>query len=347
MIAYFPSFYPDELLYSLLSRYYVNAGYMVYTHAAQDILEKKTAKPNIEFINKYTTEMKHLITQGKPFEEVIEKHTMFPYYVRFLNLERRRKAMQLMLEMDEKYCDALCFPKRSIARYVRYCPLCAEEDREMYGETYWHRNHQIFGCEVCAKHCCKLISTNIAISSVPTPAFLSAEETVPQRKNVTIVKNTVECQLAKYVIAVFQAEVDMTTDIPIGVFLHSKLEYTKYVSRRGEQRNLKLLHQEFTEYYKTLPYCQFTECWQLQKVFNNRRFNCYEICMLAMFLGISVEELTHMKLPEKAQYQMFDVAVKELHNTGLNYMQIAEKMDASYNVVKPVGEGRYAGKRRV
>lgn len=51
MIVQFTSFYPDELVYSLLARYYVKSGYMRYTFAAQDLFASKTVRPNIEFVN--------------------------------------------------------------------------------------------------------------------------------------------------------------------------------------------------------------------------------------------------------------------------------------------------------
>lgn len=35
---------------------------------------------------------------------------------------------------------------------IRYCPLCAQEDRKIYGEAYWHRLHQIPGVTACARH---------------------------------------------------------------------------------------------------------------------------------------------------------------------------------------------------
>ena len=35
MISYFPTAYPDELLYSQLARYYAKSGYMAYTYAAE------------------------------------------------------------------------------------------------------------------------------------------------------------------------------------------------------------------------------------------------------------------------------------------------------------------------
>ena len=35
---------------------------------------------------------------------------------------------------------------------LRYCPDCAREDMERYGETYWHRMPQLPGVEYCLKH---------------------------------------------------------------------------------------------------------------------------------------------------------------------------------------------------
>ena len=62
---------------------------------------------------------------------------------------------------------------------------------------------------------------------------------------------------------------------------------------------------------------------------------------MAMFLNIPYERLISMKLPEKSQEQLFDEKVKMLHNQGLKYPEIARHLNASYNVVKPVGENLY------
>jgi len=60
-----------------------------------------------------------------------------------------------------------------------------------------------------------------------------------------------------------------------------------------------------------------------------------------MFLNITPAELTNMELPEKSQAAMFDETIHNLHMQGLNYQQIADKMDASYDVVKAIGEKLY------
>ncbi|WP_305116471.1 hypothetical protein [Acutalibacter muris] len=63
--------------------------------------------------------------------------------------------------------------------------------------------------------------------------------------------------------------------------------------------------------------------------------------MLAMFLSVPATELVKMELPEKSQQQLFDEEVYRLHDEGLKYPEIAERLNASYNTVKAIGERRY------
>ncbi len=140
---------------------------------------------------------------------------------------------------------------------------------------------------------------------------------------------------------VFHADVDMKSDVAAGLFLHSRMANTKYRSVRGEQRNVKLFHADFSQYYESLSGNWFTELWQIQKVLTNDRINFYEICLMAMFLGIPAADLVKMELPEKSQQQLFDEEVYRLHEEGLKYPEITERLNASYNTVKAIGERRY------
>lgn len=63
--------------------------------------------------------------------------------------------------------------------------------------------------------------------------------------------------------------------------------------------------------------------------------------MLAMFLGVPAVELVNMKLPEKSQQQLFDEEVYRLRDEDLKYPEIAERLNASYNIVKAIDERRY------
>lgn len=339
MISFFPDIYPDELIYSTLARYYIKSGYTAYIFAAEDLYEKRTVKPDIEFLNPLKSEAKEILTRNTGFSNIIKNHTMFPYYARFLNRERRNKAYETLVNMSGSVYNILAIPNNKETRYLRYCPLCVNEEREKYGETYWHRIHQMKGVNVCPIHGCYLVNSDIPISSRASPALITAEEKAISSK-IQMTSNEVEYSVAKFVMNVFQSDIDMDNDISVGDFLHSQMADTKYRSVRGEQRNMEMLASDFKERFKDLD-CNFKESWQLQKVLNGYRTNTYEICLMAMFLNIPYESLINMKLPEKSQQEIFDEKVRKLHNQGLKYPEIAKRLNASYNVVKPVGENLY------
>ncbi|MDE6055387.1 MAG: TniQ family protein [Lachnospiraceae bacterium] len=56
-------------------------------------------------------------------------------------------------------------PRTEDNQWLKYCPLCAGEDRERYGETYWHRRHQIRNMNVCTRHKCRLKSSKVPAKS--------------------------------------------------------------------------------------------------------------------------------------------------------------------------------------
>lgn len=343
MIGFMPDFYPDELVYSLLARYYQRSGYLAYIHAARDLYAVPSIRPDMYFINPMREEAWKLITKGTSPDAVILEHTMVPAYARFLLVDARQQALRQMCRMEGQPYAMLKVTHRrqDRTRYLRYCPACAEQDREIYGEAYWHRSAQIQGIDVCLEHGCYLCDSELVVSANTPPVLITAEEVIPQVSEVVKCENALQTRLAEYVLELFNSDLDITNPVKVGEFLHSRLHGTKYVSLRGEQRNITLLQKEFTDFYKMLPGNAFGETWQLQKVFNGYRFNSVEICMIALFLGIPVEELAHMTLPAAPQPDLFDARVRELRDKGMKYPAIAAELGASYDVVKAIGEGRY------
>ena len=53
-------------------------------------------------------------------------------------------------------------------------------------------------------------------------------------------------------------------------------------------RNLKLPTKDINEYYEGMPHL---EDWEIQKIFTGYNTKLNEVCMIAMFLGITSEEL--------------------------------------------------------
>lgn len=341
MIAFFPELYPDELLYSALARYFDRSGYGIYRAAAEDMFENRLVKPDMLFVNKLRQELLDILTRQKPWDRVISEHTMYPYFGRFLPQKRRRKALQSLINMSGNHKNLLHMPNSGDAdrQYLRYCPICCRQDRYIYGETYWHRVHQMRGIDICPEHGCGLIDSGIALLSKTSPGLFSAECSVMEQEALTT-ENYLELKLARYVAELMKLDV-ADVDASYHRFLHEKMAGGKYTSPRGEQKRVSVLFDDFMSYYSELDDNPIGELWKLKKVADGKTYRVKEIAMLAMFIGITPSELAEMKMPKELHREAFDRRVKELHEQGMNYPRIAEIMDASLNVVKPVGESLY------
>jgi hypothetical protein len=63
--------------------------------------------------------------------------------------------------------------------YLRFCSTCVVEDRAQWGETYWHRVHQISGVEVCPRHSIFLENSDTPRRHINNQSkFISAEASV-------------------------------------------------------------------------------------------------------------------------------------------------------------------------
>jgi hypothetical protein len=85
--------------------------------------------------------------------------------------------------------------------------------------------------------------------------------------------------------------IDLQNNLPIGKYLHSHL-LNDYINMSGLVRNIKNLYQDYTDFYKqNMPI--MTQSY-LQKIFNGYTYDTYFILQIAYFLGISVQEITHL-----------------------------------------------------
>lgn len=201
MICYMPEIYEDETVYSWFCRYYVHSGYPYYKYALDDLFVKLEGclVADLEFIGNLNEDAKAVISSIYPMEELIFKHTTFPQYARFADRERRNKGFKTLIESRGSIRNTLPMPmNKSGARYVCYCPLCAQEDRETYGEAYWHRSYFIRGIGICVKHMCRLINTSIKISRVMPPRLLVADNVIPYEDTPEFVEDAKQTAFAQY-----------------------------------------------------------------------------------------------------------------------------------------------------
>ena len=325
MIGFFPEIYPDELLYSQLCRYYQRSGYTGYIYAADDIFLRRTVHPSIEFVNEYTPDAIAHITKDMDFETVVRLHTMFPAYTRFLPKKRRDDALRALVRCEGIYHNLVVNQSVKQPRFLRYCPLCAVEDRDRFGETYWHREHQVPGIDVCPMHRCYLKDSTVRIGGKVSPGLFPAENTVPSEEGGTIQECRDERLLAfaGYMLEVFRAPVDMDADIPASTLLHSFLK-GKYLSESGMKVDSRKLYDDYTNFIKDI--CEPMTFSYFTKVYNNGALDHHKICQLAFFQGIPVEKLVN---PADTSIRS---AMEEL------YYELSEEYHVPYDVMCVIGE---------
>ena len=323
MIGFFPEIYEDELLYSQLCRYYQRTGYTRYIFAIDDLFMHRTVHPVIEWVNAYTPDAMAHITKGTDFESVIRAHTMFPAYTRFLPKERRNAALRSLLICDGNYYNLIAGQNPRKKRYLRYCPECAKEDREKYGETYWHREHQIIHVDICPRHKCLLMDSMVPIGSKVTPGLFPAETEVPYDMVPSPCLNNCLINFVQYILEVFREPVDMESDLPIGSFLRSRLD-GKYQSASKMKVYSTMLYEDYCVFFREIgepmPFEGF------QKIYNNYALDHHRICQLAYFQRIPTKDLT--RRPEV----MVPTAMEEL------YHELGAEYDIDFETVSRIGE---------
>lgn len=187
MITFFPTPYPDELLYSVIARYHIRSGNNNAKATLRDLFNSTTVTAVVELPSNINTLISNLPV-GTSFkaEELIYNHTMFPYFTAFITEDRARRIYDYMLsDNGSKIYSELGLSNSYIKlnTYLRFCPECVEEDLKQYGETYWHRIHQVAGLNFCIKHKKLLYSSTAAIRLKNRQEYVNAMMEICMNRN--------------------------------------------------------------------------------------------------------------------------------------------------------------------
>ena len=178
-MIFFPSMYEDELLYSAIARYHIRSGNINYNYTTADMFGRKTVKASIYLPSNISNLVENLPVKCLVDEmDIINNHTLFPFYSAFLSSDTSSKILNSMVKesgLDIYSRAGICASKISIPEYFKFCPKCMEEDLEKYGETYWHRIHQIQCVEVCPKHKVILQNSTVKINSYYKQEYVAAD----------------------------------------------------------------------------------------------------------------------------------------------------------------------------
>lgn len=296
MIVYLPEIYPDELVYSWFCRYYVHSGCLTHKTALQEILYNRCNNPSKEFLGHLNPQMSAALQQYYPIENLVLYNTMFPQYARFISLDQKKEALY---HIEHDFCDAhhlfSILPRDDEDKFMKYCPICVNEDRQQYGEMYWHRIHQIRNMQICTKHNCRLVNSAVIAKSEQTFTLCPAESFVIQQKP-TIETDPLKIAFAKYMTDVFNAPMDLERDIPISAVLYHGMRNTKYMKSTGKTRYTKQLAEDMKAYYTRLNLSSIASMYQIQRVLLGDRFDFSVVCQIAFYLTVNINDLTNPTL---------------------------------------------------
>ncbi len=277
MIAYFPKIYEDELLYSVFARFHIHTGYLFFESTKNALFENKETTPIIEFINKLKPDVVEILTKNMTMEEVILKHTMFPFYGRFLNSTKKAEALNSLVNMESDFGRTVS--KKISKRYLKYCPLCAKEDREDKGEAIWYRKHQIFGVSVCPVHSCKLIDSKVMITRDIRIPYITAEQEIEECDIEYGTK--LERELSEYISKI------------VSPVMFNNGNVSGFIKEKADISNYEAFYEGICNYYSDLEYLKehLSSIDAIRKVLNGNKDNALLVCLVAFYLKIPVEEL--------------------------------------------------------
>ena len=143
--------YPDELWYSIIARYHLQSGNLRQVTSCRDLFQRQ--KESFSVLLPDADMEKYFQLRELDTKDAVETFTMSPFALRFYTEEKKELAL------DGK----LRYELLGAWDHLRYCPMCLAEDIATYGETYWHRSHQIPYATACPKHGCKIEDSMVTI----------------------------------------------------------------------------------------------------------------------------------------------------------------------------------------
>ncbi|WP_179295573.1 TnsD family Tn7-like transposition protein [Bacillus sp. FJAT-45350] len=185
MLHWFPTPYPDELLYSVLARYHVRSGNTSPKMTTEELFEKRTVRSVWDL----PANINALLRQTGSYwdaEQLINDHTMYPYYAAFLLPKQAEQVKQSMLDNKGSTIHTrigLSASNVKLKTHLWVCRDCIKEDMDTYGETYWRRVHQAPSVFMCPKHERALEETNASIKAQNQHEYIIATPSVEGTKN--------------------------------------------------------------------------------------------------------------------------------------------------------------------
>jgi transposase-like protein len=180
MLPYFPAFYPNELLHSILARYHRHTGANSPKRTLDDLFGNRHIRAGIALQAGLGALAERLPSdRGLTAGGLAADATLLPYLTAFQPAEVRDWALAAVTKDGAGAVNMRLGLAASVVRLpdaLRYCPACRAEMLDRYGELYWRRDHQLPGVLMCPDHRAPLADAAIVLVGIGRHEFVAADE---------------------------------------------------------------------------------------------------------------------------------------------------------------------------
>ncbi|SFQ87199.1 TniQ protein [Bacillus mycoides] len=354
MLSYFPKLYPDELLYSWFARYHDHSKNESPKQTMQELFGNMSTVAVVDLPNNLSAFYENIAHFNPPkINDLIRNHTMYGYYTFFQTNAMKRRAIDY-IKHGGKPGEIHMFLGIAAStiknwQYLRLCSSCIKQDRERYGEAYWHVSHQLSKVHYCHIHQELLHDSNVELRSPHKHEFVSAENADLTTPHLVKLYSS---ETERYLKRLSNESIHLINLVET-IEPKELLAIYKYLMQiNGYANHLGKVHQQyFTQQFKryygeeffTFLDCDFDEysdtSWIRSIVRKHRKaFHPIQHLLLLGFLSISITDLEQFKGMQyepfgQAPYYCLNSAADHYKNRVISEVTITKCTDTR----KPVG----------
>lgn len=160
--------YPDELIGSILIRTARHRG-LGNKRLAQLLVGSRQSRVPL-LLSSQLREIANA-TRACPFE-LLHEHTPFRFITAFMSPAETSRVEANLIDDSQGSLAVLVQSVTIGGGQPRYCPVCVKDDIRTYGESYWHRRHNLPFVDECPVHgamlvCQQRVGTGFSVLGPP------------------------------------------------------------------------------------------------------------------------------------------------------------------------------------
>jgi hypothetical protein len=231
-----PKPYADELLYSILVRYYIRSGYRKVKEAQVKLFDTLPQQPwDILLPSNLKRLTRKLWTKANYTPDYfIQGHTLYPFYAQFLIPVETELLRQVMVQQGRASIPTIAKIPLNVEKayhsYLKFCPQCFEQESEGLGEAYWHRTHQIPGIVLCPDHEVPLLNSTVCLNSKALHYIAADSDTCPISNNVPSYTDLTKHRMTAYTESLERL---LNRQIPFRGLAWLRKRYHHYAAQKG------------------------------------------------------------------------------------------------------------------